>query len=85
MSRRVELTRAATKDLKKLAVVDQKVIIVALESFAAGTSTTSDVKKLHGYDPPAWRLRVGRFRVVYRLERETILVDRISDRRDVYR
>ncbi|MGP6156360.1 MAG: type II toxin-antitoxin system RelE family toxin [Vulcanimicrobiaceae bacterium] len=83
MSRRVELTRAAMKDIQKLGVADQRVVVAALEAFSAGTM--GDVKKLRGYDPPAWRLRVGRFRVVYRIEGEAVIVDRISDRHDVYR
>ena len=45
-----------------------------------------DVRKLRG-EEDVWRLRVGDYRVLYRIEddRLLILVVRIAHRRDVYR
>ena len=81
--RRVEFTRSADRDLGRLAATDRSVIIKAVESLAAGDPV--DFKKLAGYDPPRWRLRVGRFRVIFALLPGRVIVERIGDRRDVYR
>ncbi len=51
--------------------------------YANGT-TSSDVKKLQGRSPPEYRLRVGRFRVIFANEGGTIVVLRVADRKDAY-
>lgn len=38
------------------------------------------IKKLKGFVPPLYRLRSGDFRVLYRIEGETVLVMRVIDR-----
>ncbi len=79
----MELTRGAERDLLRLGVEDRRAIIEAIEAFAAGQP--GDLKKLAGYKPPRWRLRVGRFRAIVSLEPGLITVQRVGDRRDVYR
>ncbi len=44
-----------------------------------------DVKKLHGYRLPTWRLRVRNWRVLYRREDGRIVVRRILNRKEAYR
>jgi mRNA-degrading endonuclease RelE of RelBE toxin-antitoxin system len=83
--RRVEITRAADRDLHHLTVDDRRAIVDAIRAFAAGNSPSADVKKLAGITPPRWRLRVGRFRTIYSIDSERIVILRIGDRRDVYR
>jgi mRNA interferase RelE/StbE len=43
--------------------------------------------KLRGFQPPAWRLRVGEYRIVYEiLEREVlVVVINVAPRAEVYR
>lgn len=43
--------------------------------------------KLSGYDPPAWRLRVGEYRVVYEIREAEVLVVvvNMAPRGEVYR
>jgi mRNA interferase RelE/StbE len=48
-------------------------------------SNVGDVKKLVDVDPPAFRLRVGDYRVRFRLDGETIRIVRILNRKDAYR
>jgi mRNA interferase RelE/StbE len=79
----VRIERAARRDLARLAASDAKVVVDAIAAFAE--NGVGDVKKLRAHDPPAWRLRVGRFRVLYRREGATLVVDAIKDRRDAYR
>lgn len=83
MRRTVDYTRSAERDLLGLPEDDARAVEAAIETFAS--STQGDVKKLRGYKPPTWRLRVGRFRVLFRLEGSMVVVTRVSDRRDAYR
>lgn len=43
--------------------------------------------KLTGYDPPAWRVRVGDYRIVYEVRDEDVLVIvvNVAPRGEVYR
>jgi mRNA-degrading endonuclease RelE of RelBE toxin-antitoxin system len=79
----VRLDRGARRDLARLAASDAKTVVSAIAAFAE--TGVGDVKKLRAHDPPGWRLRVGRFRVLYRREEATLVVDAIKDRRDAYR
>lgn len=42
-------------------------------------------KKLGGYDPPAYRLRSGPWRVIYRIEGQTVEVADVVARKDLER
>jgi mRNA-degrading endonuclease RelE of RelBE toxin-antitoxin system len=79
----IRIERAARRDLDRLAAADAKVVVEAIAALAE--SGAGDVKKLRAYDPPTWRLRVGRFRVLFHREGATFVVERVQDRRDVYR
>lgn len=81
--RRVEYDPSARRDLAKLAPHDANAVLSALDAYAA--NGVGDVKKLQGRRPAAWRLRVGRHRVLYRIEGSAIVVTAVGDRRDVYR
>ena len=78
----VHLTRAARRDLSRLGAGAEGVMI-AIETFAR--TGVGDVKKLRDFNLPTWRLRVGRFRVLYRRDASAMVVERIVDRRDAYR
>lgn len=54
-----------------------------VERFAA--TGAGNVKKLHGFKPPEYRLRAGDYRVRFDLSGETILILRVRNRRDAYR
>ncbi len=47
----------------------------------------SDVRKLKGRDEEGWRIRVGDYRVLYRIDDELrqVTIYRVGHRRDVYR
>jgi mRNA-degrading endonuclease RelE of RelBE toxin-antitoxin system len=77
------LASAAQRDLRKLPAIDAQVILGAIE--ALDDRGDGDVKKLKDYRVPTWRLRVGRFRVLFRRESGSVLVIQIIDRRDAYR
>lgn len=44
-----------------------------------------NIKKLQGFDPPEYRLRVGDYRVRFDLDGENIRVLRVRNRREAYR
>lgn len=58
-------------------------VLRTLQTFAE--TGVGDVKKLHGYRPPTWRLRIQDWRVLYRREDGRIVVRRILDRKQAYR
>jgi mRNA interferase RelE/StbE len=74
---------SARRDLARLSETDARGVLEAIEAYVA--SGIGDVKKLKGYTPPTWRLRIGEFRVLYQRRESTIVITRIRDRRDVYR
>jgi mRNA interferase RelE/StbE len=73
----------AVRDLAKLSDREAARIGDTLSRFAE--TMVGDVRKLNGVTPATWRLRVGRYRVLYEIEGSTIVVRRILDRRDAYR
>ena len=88
MARSVDWTRSARTDLRKLSRRDTDRVKRAVERLAA--SGAGNIERLRGFDPPAYRLRVGDWRVRYRHEElgkqaEGILVVRVLHRREAYR
>lgn len=85
MSYRIELTRAAARDLTAL----PKVLLKQLDACILGLASDPlppGVKKLTNSDG-LYRVRVSDYRIIYRIEEDilTILVIKIGHRREVYR
>jgi len=79
----VGLKPRAIKDMKNLQKQDACRIAKALELLQSDLA--GDVKKLTNFTPE-YRLRVGRFRVLFEIEDRTrIIVYRIVHRREAYR
>ena len=56
-------------------------IIEAIDKIPQG-----DIKRLQGEKyPPLYRLRVGKFRIIYHIENEEIIIAKIDTRGDVYK
>jgi mRNA interferase RelE/StbE len=81
--KQVEWNQPAADDLAKLDKNTARRITQAISRLAEGGSV--DVKKLHGIDPPAFRLRVGDYRVRFRQDEGMIRIVRILHRREAYR
>ena len=84
---RVELTRKAAKELKKIQREDRAVfekIIACLRSLG-DDPYMAGVKKLQGEE--GYRARVGNYRVLYTIDNVTVVVEvfRVAHRREVYR
>ena len=84
MSYTVEILRSAQKQLAAIDRQDQPRIISAIRTLA-NEPRPPGCKKLTGR--PAWRIRVGVYRVIYEIHdnRLLVLVVAIGHRREVYR
>ena len=81
--RAIEWTEPALRDL---AALDKSIARRIKESIERFTETgAGDIKKLQGIEPPEHRLRVGDWRVRFRLDKEAFRVLRIRNRKDTYR
>jgi mRNA interferase RelE/StbE len=80
----IEILRIAQKQLGGIDGTHQQRIIEAVQGLAV-QPRPSGCKKLSGR--PAWRIRVGSYRVIYEIhdDRLLVLVVTIGDRKDVYR
>ena len=85
MGFRIELTKAALRDLKALQKRDLIRIDAHILSLAE-TPLPRGVKKLAG-EEDLFRIRVGDYRIIYTIQEKesVILIIRIRHRRDAYR
>lgn len=77
------LTKISKKELKKLPLKLQKIIITKILELAS-ISQTNQVKKLE--NSPYFRLRIGDYRAIFQYSSQTtILIIHIAHRKDAYR
>ena len=81
----VVLSKRASRDVAALSEADRAVVVAALRALSFD-SAASDVKKLQGV-AKTYRLRVGRWRVIYERDATARRIDvlRVVDRKDAYR
>jgi mRNA interferase RelE/StbE len=84
MAYSVELLPSAAKALRKMDPTVRRRILHRLEALGA-EPRPADVKRLQGPNDQ-WRIRVGDWRIIYRIEDERllVLVVRIGHRSSVY-
>jgi len=79
----VYLDDFAQRQLRAIDRVDAKRILDAIDLLRFGQG---DIENMVGYDPPTKRLRVGKYRVIYReLPDNRFNIQRVAVRGDVYR
>ena len=79
----VNLRRSAIKDLKKINAKDKEKIhtkILELRNFP----DTANIKKLTDFEP-AYRLRIGNYRILFDVSEDTIEIGRVLHRKDSYK
>ncbi len=69
---RIEISRTAEKQLKKLKRVDQRRVVNAIVALAADPRPPGS-RKLAGYDD-VFRIRVGRYRVLYSVSGKKLVI-----------
>ena len=77
----VALLPRAIKELEKIPRADATKIVKQLEKMENGLA--GDIKKLTNFTPE-YRLRVGKYRVLFEVEENQIVVYRIKHRKDAY-
>lgn len=82
----VQLTKPAAADLDKLPKKARDsalhgILTLEREPFPDGSSR----KKLKGFHFPIYRLRVGDYRALYRIDQHTVTILRVIDRQDLER
>ena len=84
MNYTIEILRVAQKQLAKIDRRHQTRIIDAIRELADNPRPPG-TRKLSGR--PAWRIRVGSYRVIYEVhdDRVVVLIIAIGDRKEVYR
>lgn len=85
---RIEITRTAEKQIRKLDRVAQRSIIQFLrERLEVADNPRQLGKPLHGDKGGLWRYRVGDYRVICDIQDVgiTVLVLRVGHRKDIYR
>ena len=78
---KLDLTKRADKDLQKLPVGAQERVAKGLRLLR--NDLQGDVERLTNFSPE-YRLRVGNYRVLFEIEDNTVVVQRILHRKDAY-
>lgn len=79
--RKIIYLKTAYKVLAEYEKDTKKRIVEAIEKIPQG-----DIKKLQGEKyPPLYRLRVGKYRIIYHIENEEIIIAKIDTRGDIYK
>jgi mRNA interferase RelE/StbE len=85
---KIEITRGAEKQIKKLDRTAQAAILRFLrERLHSAENPRQWGKPLHGEKGGLWRYRIGDYRLICDIQDEkiTVLVLRVGHRKDVYR
>ena len=85
----VRLAGRAEQGLKRIREGDPRSyrwVVAAIRSLSENARPTGSAK-LKGFGPPAWRLRVGDYRIVYEIHEQEVLVIvvNVAPRGEVYR
>ncbi len=85
MSYKIIFTKESVKDIEKLDQTIKKQLYKKFLYFKDLDDIKVVAKKLHNHEAGEYRLRVGNFRIIFDLDKHTIVVLRIQHRKDVYR
>jgi len=83
MSKKIVWLAQARAELR---AIDRETALGLLQGLAQFAFTESgDVKRLHGYDPPQFRLRLGDYRIRFRVAGDSLEILSVRNRKDAYR
>ncbi len=80
---KIEIRKSAVKDLRSISEPNRTRLhrkIKELEGFP----DVPNIKRLTNFEP-AYRLRVGDFRILFDVEEDRIVIGRVMHRKDAYR
>ncbi len=78
----IQFKPRAVRDIERLPSHIQAQVLARIQEMS--NDLKGDVKRLTNFTPE-YRLRVGDYRVLFEVEKETIVIYRIRHRREVYR
>ncbi len=78
-------TKEATRDIKTLDTTVKRQLYKKFLYFQSLDDIKVVAKKLQNSKAGEYRLRVGSFRIIFDLDKHTIVVLRVQHRKDVYR
>jgi len=78
----IEFSKGAVKDHRKLPEQYKVLVNMALKKLSEGQPL--DIKSIKG-EKDIYRIRVGKYRVLYVKMERTLLITKIADRKDAYR
>jgi mRNA interferase RelE/StbE len=83
---KILFTRSADSDFQDLPIELKERVDTAIDGLSLDPRPDG-VRKMKGANPPFWRIRIGDYRVIYRIDDESkeVVVARIRHRKDVYR
>jgi mRNA-degrading endonuclease RelE of RelBE toxin-antitoxin system len=88
VKRNVRLSSTFVRQYRKLAAADQKRVRAALDALAEDATTSrtgADIKRLAKTKPTKHRVRVGPYRVIYRIDGDSLHVIEVFARGRGYR
>ncbi len=85
MSYKVLLTKEAGKDIEKLDMAVKKQLYKKFVYFSELPDIKVVAKKLYNSGVGEYRLRVGNFRIIFDLDKHSLIILRVQHRKDVYR
>ena len=85
MSYKIIFTKESAKDIEKLDQTVKKQLYKKLVHFKDLDDSKVVAKKLYNHDVGEYKLRVGNFRVIFDLDKHTIVILHIQHRKNVYR
>jgi mRNA interferase RelE/StbE len=85
MAYKIVFTESSAKDIEKLDKTVRKQLYKKFVYFSKLDDIKVVAKKLHNVGAGEYRLRVGNFRIVFDLDKHTLIILRVQHRKDVYR
>lgn len=85
MAYKVLITKEAKKDIEALPVPVKSQLHKKLIHFSSLPDVKVVAKKLINHEAGEYRFRVGNYRIIFDLDKHTIVILRIIHRKDVYR
>ena len=86
---RLEIERRAERGLRRIRAGDPRGYrrVVAAIRALGDDPRPPGATKLTAFDPPAWRVRVGQYRIIYEVDddRVVVIVVNVAPRGEVYR
>lgn len=88
MAHAVLISPGAERDLERLPSRDRERVLRGLEALGQDPFRPRpgcDIRKLKGFDPPAYALRVGDYRVLYAVIEGSVRITSVRRRESAYR